>query len=216
LRLLLAAILVLYPLHVLERPIVEPLVPLFRSVISALDQQFVITDARIDREGRNEVVRFRANLRQPTRFAGRVLYPFGWEGVPGGGYEVNCPLGGVLQYSGLLLILAMAWPARRSAELAVRLGVSLLFVGVLLLIDVPTTVVAELRHAAETLVDPHALSGWMIWSRFLMGGGGIALSILLAVLAIGAGRTVARRRDHHETDGQECIRPERQRTIARS
>jgi ABC-type tungstate transport system substrate-binding protein len=183
-----AAVLVLYPLHALDRPIVEPLVPVFQGVIEALDHRFVITDARLSAEGATEVVRFRANLREPVTVAGRLVYPFGSNGMPAGGYEVMYTLRGVLQYSALLLIIALAWPVRGARELAARLFASALFVGLLLLVDVPTTVIAELRHAVETAVDPGALGGWMIWSRFLMGGGGIALALLLAVLAISAGR----------------------------
>jgi hypothetical protein len=232
-RLLVVAALVLYLVQLLEKAMVEPLVPMYRSVIGLLDQQFVITDARIGRDRGSEVVMFRANLRGPTRFAGRVLYPFGSNGMPAGEYQASCTLGGVLLYSSLLVILALSWPARcvqparRVRELAVRLLISLAFAGLLLLIDVPTTVVAELRHAAETLVDPHALSGWMIWSRFLMGGGGIALSILLAALAIAVGRRysrspadrddpVAGSGDQHETHRKHRVRPERQWTISRN
>jgi len=191
-RLCVAAVLVLYALHVLERFIAEPLLPVFRAVISVVDEQFVVTDARLGREGPNEALDFRANLRRPAQIAGHVVYPFGWQGIPAGEYEVTYTLGGALQYSALLLIIALAWPARRAHELAVRLPMCLLFAGALLLIDVPTTVIAELRHAAENMVDPRALSGWMIWSRLLAGGGGISLSILLAALAINAGRRYSR------------------------
>jgi hypothetical protein len=191
-RLLVAAALVLFPVVVLQRLLVEPLLPVFKTVIGVLDQQFVITDARVDREGPDEVMLFQANLKQPTKIAGHLVYPFGWYGVPPGGYQVTCAPGGVLLYSAVLIIIALSWPASRVREVVVRVPLCLLFVALLLLIDVPTTVVAELRHSVETLVDPHALSGWMIWSRFLMGGGGIALSVLLAVIAISAGRWYAR------------------------
>jgi hypothetical protein len=203
-------------LEVLGRFIVEPLVPVFRTVIQALDRRFVITDARLGAQGSTEVVRFRANLRAPVTIAGRVVYPFGSNGMPAGGYQVSCDAGGVLLYSALLLIVACAWPARRAQELAVRLLTCIPLVGVLLLIDVPTTVVAELREGVARLVDPGAQSGWMIWSRFLMGGGGIALSILLTVLAINAGRwfsrppaglrgAAARSRDQHERRPEQRI-----------
>jgi hypothetical protein len=191
-RLLVAAVLVLFPVVMFQRFLVEPLLPVFKAVIGVLDPQFVITDARVDRDGPDEVMLFEANLKQPTKIAGHLVYPFGWYGVPPGGYQVRCAAGGVLLYCAVLLITALSWPASRGRELAVRVPLCLLFVGLLLLIDVPTTVVAELRHSVETLVDPHALTGWMIWSRFLMGGGGIALSLLLAVIAISVGRWYAR------------------------
>lgn len=191
-RLLFAALLVLGPLNAFQRFVVEPMVPLFRAVIEDLDGQFVITDARLTRAGPNDVVLFRANLRGPVTVVGGVVYPFGSHGIPAGGYQVTYTLSGVLLYGALLLIIALAWPARGVRELAVRMLISIFFVGVLLLIDAPTTVVAELRHLVETSFDRTAVGSWMIWSRFLMGGGGIALSILLAVVAIHVGRRCSR------------------------
>ena len=41
-------------------------------------------------------------------------------------------------------------------------------------------------------LDSHALGYWMIWSRLLMGGGGLALSVLLAVVAVCVGRRYSR------------------------
>jgi hypothetical protein len=183
---------VLVPLHALEHFIVAPLVPVFRAVSETLDREFVITDAHLDRAGSNEVVSLRANLRAPVTVGSRVVYPFGTHGVPEGWYQVDCTLGSVLQYAALLLIITLAWPARHPRELGVRLVASIALAGVLLLIAVPTTVVAELRHIVETDVDSHALGYWMIWSRLLMGGGGVALSILLAVVAVGVGRRYSR------------------------
>ena len=187
-RLLLVAVIVLSTLQGLERLIVEPLVPVFGAAVGLLGPQFVVTDSRVIQEETGKVVRFHANLREPMTIAGQVVYPFGSHGIPDGGYEVNYTLGGVLQYSALLLIIAFAWPAKRAQELMVRLLLCIAFVAALLTIEVPSTVVAELRHGVETMVDPSALNVWMIWSRFLMGGGGCALSILLAALAISAGR----------------------------
>jgi hypothetical protein len=187
-RLLLVAVLVLYSLHALEHFIVEPLAPMFQAVIGALDRQFVITDAGLGHEGSNEVLSFRANLRAPVTIAQGVVYPFGSHGVPPGWYQVDCTLGSVLQYPALLLIITLAWPARQPREVVVRLLTSAAFAGLLLLIAVPTTVVAELQHAVETEIDSHALGYWMTWSRFLMGGGGVALSMFLAVVAIHIGR----------------------------
>ena len=215
-RLLLAALLVLVSLHALERLIVGPLVPVFRLVTEVLDREFVITDARLDHEGPNEVVSFRANLRAPVTIGNRVVYPFGMPGVPTGWYQVDCTLGSVLQYAALLLIIALAWPARHPRELVVRLVTSIVLAVVLLLVAVPTTVVAELRHIVETDVDSHALGYWMIWSRLLMGGGGVALSILFAVMAMSIGRrcspaptaqheALARGGDRHQGGAQHRI-----------
>lgn len=179
-RLVVSALLVLGGLHLLERSLVTPLIPAFRSVMSSLDDRFVVTDARIVRQGANEVVRFRANLARPLVVGDHILYPFGTNGVPAGGFQVTNTAGGVLQLPALLLILVLVWPAGRAREFAARLGIASPVMAVLLLLDTPFTAMAELRNGLATMVDPRAVDGWMVASRFLMGGGGYALTLLLA------------------------------------
>ena len=68
-RALLASVLVLTVVQALGRPLVRPLVPIFRTAIPLLDARFEITDVRLTRVGANAVVRFRGNLsRQRKRF----------------------------------------------------------------------------------------------------------------------------------------------------
>jgi hypothetical protein len=172
-------------LHVFQRPIVEPMIPVFRGAVRLLATEFIIDSAEIVREGSSETIRFRANLSMPLLVAGRTLYPFGWSGrVPQGAYQVALDLGGVLQYCALLFILVLACPATHVKEFATRLALAAPFSAVLLLIDVPFTVVAELWAALHDQFDPGRFSGWMVWSRFLMGGGGLVLGCLLGALAI--------------------------------
>ncbi|HVN43738.1 MAG TPA: hypothetical protein VMT66_00690 [Steroidobacteraceae bacterium] len=190
-RLLVAAAVVLYLLHTAGSLVLEPLVPVFRAIIGGIDPQFVITDAFTGHEDASEVLIFRANLREAVTVAGQVIYPFGTHGVPEGGFQVSYTVGGVLLDDALMVIILLVWPAQRVWELLVRLLLGLPAMTVLLLIGVPSTVVAELQHALQTQVDTHALGGWLIWSRFLMGGGGMALSSLLALLVIRGTRRFA-------------------------
>lgn len=183
-RLAVCALIVLGGIQVLERSLVKPLLPTFCWVMSSLDDRFVVTDARLVRTGPNEVVRFRVNLAAPLVVGSRILYPFGTHGVPEGGFQVTNTVGGVLQLGGLLLIVVLAWPARHAVELALRLGVALPVMAALVLLDTPFTAVAELRNGLATTIDPQTVDGWMVASRFLMGGGGYALAILLAAGSI--------------------------------
>jgi hypothetical protein len=188
LRLLVAALLMLGSLQLLGHRIVAPLVQPCASLVTLLDDAFVVTDARIAREAGSDVLRIRANLSRPLLTGGKIVYPFGWGTMPAGGYQVVCTVSSTLIYSALVLIIALAWPALSAREYLPRLLVGLILSGLLLLLTLPTTVIAELQHIAETLADPRALGGWMILSRLLMGGGGLALSIALAAVAISAGR----------------------------
>jgi hypothetical protein len=187
-RLLAAAALVLWLSHSFQRAFVKPLIPAFSTALRILNIDFTILGIDVSEDGPNETLRFRANLAHPIEIAGRRLSPFGWGSIPEGGYQVNLTLGGILQYCALTLILVLAWPARHAREFAVRLLSVLPLMGILLLIDVPFTVLAELWNAIHAGVDPHGFQPLMIWSRFLMGGGGLMLALLAAALAIALAR----------------------------
>lgn len=179
-RLAVASVLILGVMHLLQRPAAEALIPVFRMAIQLLTDSFVINDARIAEHGASDTVRFRANLARPITLDGRTIYPFGWNGAPEGGFQVTYTVGGVWSYIALMLIVVFACPGLRAKEYELRLLLSVVPVAVLLLLDVPTTVLAELWNGIYDWADIHRLSGWVIWSRFLMGGGGYLIALLMA------------------------------------
>jgi hypothetical protein len=212
LRTFLASALVLGVFHFCQRPIVEPMIPVFHSAIRLLATEFTITSAEIAKEGPNETVRFRANLSSPVDYAGHMLYPFGWNGVPNGGFQITRTLGSVLEYSALLLIVILAWPAPRAWEIGVRLALAVPLMALLILIDVPFTVVADLWSLLRDEFDPHGFCGWQVWSRFLMGGGGLLLACVMAAVAIAVARRSAeprRPRIRSETGYAQLVLPRR-------
>ncbi|HTY49063.1 MAG TPA: hypothetical protein VMB48_05165 [Steroidobacteraceae bacterium] len=193
LRLLLAGALVLGTLHALQRAIIEPLVPVFAAAVRVLDPDFTILSAGVASDGPVQSVVIRANLALPARFAGRTVYPIGWfPGEPEGGIEVKLSLGGLLQYSGLLLIIALAWPARTAAEFALRLLLCLPCLALLLLAEAPFTVLGELWSAIRDYAAPGSFCGWVVWSRFLMGGGGLLIAGSCGLSVVAASRRIVR------------------------
>ena len=191
---LLAAALAVALVQVLGRPLVRPLMPIFGAAVPLLDPRFEITSVRLARIGASEVVRFRGNLSRPLVIRGRVLEPFGWNGMPAGGIQCTYTVGGVLQYDALLLILVLAWPASRLTELACRLGLALPCVLFLPVAIVPFTAVAEFRQGLASMVGPGAPGGWLIASRYLMGGGGWVIALLTAVACLEGARRLTRGR----------------------
>ena len=183
-RALLATVLVLAVVQVLGRPLVRSLVPIFSTVVPLLDTRFAITGVDLTRVGANEVVRFRGNLSRPLLIRGRIVSPFGWNGVPAGGLQITYTVGGVLQYGAALLIFVLAWPAEDSRDLARRLLVALPFIALLPITIVPFTVVAEFSHGVESLPGASPTSGSLIASRYLMGGGGWMIALVAAAFCI--------------------------------
>jgi hypothetical protein len=185
-RLLITSAVLLGALQLWKRPLIEPMIPLFRVASEFVAQDFKIDDVEIVRHGPNETLQFTANLAAPIFFGGKTLYPFGWNHSPAGGYRVYLTLGGLAGYVALLLIIVIAWPTKRVRNYVIRLALSLLFAAVLLAIDIPFTVAAELRNVLYDYA-PHEINALMVWSRFLMGGGGYTLAILFAGVAIAGG-----------------------------
>lgn len=192
-RALLSTVLVLAVVQALGRPLVRPLLPIFRTVVPLLDARFVITDVRLARVGADEVVRFRGNLSRPLVIHDRIVSPFGWNGMPAGGFQTTYTVGGVLQYGVLVLIFVLAWPSSGLRELAWRLTLAMGWMVLLPTTIVPFTVIAAFRNSLENLVAPTAATGSLIAGRYLMGGGGWMIALLAAVVCI----DFARRRSRH-------------------
>lgn len=183
-RLAFAGAVVLIASNLLQRPIVEPLIPAFRLIVPLLDNRFLITDARIVRLRAGQTVRLRVNLTRPVVIGDRVLYPFGSYGMPAGGFQVTYTVGGILQYADLLLIVMLSWPLRAWQECVARLVLAFPLVVLLVVSAASFTAVAELRNGLQTAVNLHDESSWIVWSRFLMGGGGLAAALVMGVGAV--------------------------------
>jgi len=188
-RVLLASVLVLGGLQACERALIAPLIPAFRGMISLLDLRFRVISVDLVREGSDTVLRFDANLARPIQYAGHTLYPLGWNGQADGVFQAQ--VGGVLQYSALLLIVVLAWPLQRWRELPVRLACAAPLLVLLPLIATPTIVIAELWNVISHEFAPEHFVTWMVWNRFLAGGGGLVLALLAAALSIGLGRRLS-------------------------
>jgi len=188
---LLATVLVLLVVQALGRTLVRPLIPIFGAAVPFLDPRFAVSDVRLSCVGASDVVRFRGNLSQPLLIDGRIINPFGWNGMPAGGFQITYTVGGALQYGALLLIFVLAWPASGPRELVCRLALSVPCIALLSLAIVPFTVLAEFRQGLVSLVAPTALDGSLIASRYLMGGGGWVIALLTAAFCIDGARRLA-------------------------
>jgi hypothetical protein len=185
LRALVASVLVLGALHALQWVIIRPLIPLFCAAVHLLSLDFTIYSAQAVQTGAAQHLIVIANLAAPLEIAGRLVYPIGWNASsPQGGYQVSLSLGGLLQYSALLLIVAFTWPSSGIKESAVRAAICLPLILALLFLEVPLTIVAELTVIIADQLPQPGVDPWMVWSRFLMGGGGLLLGALFGATAI--------------------------------
>jgi hypothetical protein len=182
-RLIGVGVLLFIGAHLLQFVLVRPLLPVFGGTVELLAPQFTLEPVELI-PAQSPTVRLRANLLEPVEFAGHTAFPFGWLGrVPEGGYEVSQSLTGLLQYPVLVLLIVLAWPASTLMVLLLRVALGLPMAALVLLCEAPMTMVAELWSLVRNQADPAATCYWMIWSRFLMGGGGLLIAGILGATA---------------------------------
>jgi hypothetical protein len=166
-RLLLVGALLVTAARLLQTTLIRPLLPLYGATVVLLAPQFTLQSL------------------EPVEFAGHTVVPIGWlASGQQGGYEVSLSLTGLLQYPTLALLILLAWPAANLRVLGTRLLLAVPITALLLLTEAPTTIVAELWSVVRNQADPGAICYWMVWSRFLMGGGGLLMAGILGATGV--------------------------------
>ncbi|MBC7984445.1 MAG: hypothetical protein H7Y02_11380 [Candidatus Obscuribacterales bacterium] len=185
-RFLVAGAAVLWLGGVFERAIVESSLPLVRAVFEFVDDDFTVLGLDVAHEGANETLRLKADYSHPIYLegVGTFIYPMNLDPRTAGWLQVNLTVGGLLQYGLLMLIVVLAWPARGIREMLVRLGLSLPLLAVFLLVAAISTLLAELWNPLHQDFAPQEFWPLLAWSRFLMGGGGAMLALVIAGAAI--------------------------------
>ena len=187
-RLLIATVAVLGLAHALQRSIVTPLLPVFGAVLGSLDSDVRVLNVATGHDGPNDTVRFDVNLAHPVEIGGKTVYPYGTHSIPDGFMTVNLGAAGLLQYALLLMILVLAWPFDSAAEGVARLLVAAPCVVLLIVIPGPSTALSLVWGPFHEALAPGAFWPSLAWSRFLSGGGGLAVAATLAAVAIAIGR----------------------------
>ncbi len=190
LRLLLVGGIVLAVTSLFDRQLAAPLVPIIVSLLTRIGTDFSILDVQLVTTDIGDVLRIKADLARMVVVNQKIVHPISMQG--GGWMEVTLTVGSLLQYPALLLILLTAWPAS-FRELTVRLLLALPASLLLLTMHVPFTVLAELWFPIFDSVAPGETLPLMVWSRFLMSGGGLVLTLLCAAIVIRCAAALAHR-----------------------
>jgi hypothetical protein len=184
-------------LFAFEGAIVKPLIPALRKEVQLFAPEFSIESAEVVEENSNAVVRVQAYLSRPIRLEGKTLLPSGWLGiVPMHGYELQWPASDVLEYCAIEVIFVLAWPVGAIKEFLVRCGLAIPLAALLVLLDLPPAVIAELWNQVRSELDANGLSGWIILRGCLGNGGGVLLGCCMAGIAIGGAKRLDDSRNH--------------------
>lgn len=186
LRFLLACILLLTLAQVYGHDFVAALFPVFRWALGFLDDHYRILFLGLTSQGADSVVRLDVTLARPVIVGGRLILP-----DPRGIATVTTLAGHVLQPAILMLAVLAAWPVRQLHEYLARVAGGAVMLALLLLVDVPFVLLAEIWSMLTDVHTPGHYSPLIAWSTFLQSGGRLALALALSVFVVVAGQRFA-------------------------
>lgn len=163
----------------LELPLLQPLLPILREIVNAIDERFDVASPVLVASKAGRMIELKVRIMQPLELAGRVIpaQPDNW--IPMRVLAAN-----VLQPIVPLLAIIFAWPVGAGwKEVARRAGWSVPAVMLLLVSNVPLGFNAM-------MIDPRSLfpgatvAPLVYWNDFLQTGGTLVMAIGLAILVI--------------------------------
>jgi hypothetical protein len=167
--------------HLLGQQIIQVMLPLLTFAITLFDSRITIHALGVINQHGAVVLACQSELTRPF-FIGAHLFLIDTPIRSGS----SIPVDFVLQPLVIFLTLVLAWPAQRKLDHVVRIGLGLPIILGLMLLDSPMQFIYMLWDSMEKqLQTPGDAHTWlMYWSDFLNGGGLIALSLSISVLAI--------------------------------
>lgn len=172
---MLAYALVIWLAHRYGRDAVEAVMPLFRTLISILDEHGRVMSLAIVSDGADTLVRMRVELVEDIVINGQRFAAGHYAFLPSIG------TGLILQPAVIALGLVLAWPVQKALEYPLRIAVVAVLLAFVLITDAPLTLWANYVH---TIVEPNAFSLLWWWEELLVNGGRLALGFLIALVAI--------------------------------
>lgn len=169
--------------------VAEASLPLIGWTFSWMDDHFRLIGVDIAAEGADTAIRLRASLARPLVLGGQVLIP-----NPAGWARVTTTVGTLLQPFVILFGLLPAWPAKGLGDWGLRLFLLPFVALVLLLVNVPPTLLGYLWDMHVRDFEPGRFSPLLIWLNFLNGGGRLVLGLGGIALILSAGTLVTRTR----------------------
>jgi|GEM_PF-2497362 len=192
-RFAVAGALVLWLAQLYGDQITREFVPIVRAALNTVQDDFTVLSIDMAHENASTTMSVRADLAHPLYVANRVVYPLNSNPTTAGWMQVNITTGGVLQYLVMVAIVVLAWPAFSILEYGSRVAIGGALGFLLAVSSTVTTILAELWFPLHDDLAPTEVWPLLVWSRFLMGGGGLALALGLAAIAISIAANVATR-----------------------
>jgi len=178
LRLVLVALPLIALASLLQRPLIEAMLPWLALCTDFFDTTYR-TVAFVLRPGAELLLQRTVTLGEVTVVGGQVLMP-----NPLGQAVLATPAGHVLQPVVLALVVALAWPAPRAVAYGLRLAVLVPLLVAVTAVDVPAVLAALPWALHVEAMEPDRFSPLLIWKDLMQGGGRIALGVAAGVFAV--------------------------------
>ena len=156
---------------------VEHLLPLYRWEINWLTPDYRIVSLTLADNRGEQVIALRLQLVRYIVVAGHVL-------PPGGSISSSTLTGAALQHVILMQSLLAAWPAKNTASRLVLMAMSLPWLMLVEMLDVPLVLLGSIDDLILANIAPDTGSNWVAWMNFMNGGGRLALTIVAALACV--------------------------------
>ena len=174
----LVALLLLSALASAAQPmLLAQLIPLWRMAIETLEPDFRVVDIRATATGIEPLIELVVTPARIIIVGTRAIVPEGSEQA-----AASMSRGAVWLLLTVFLVTLAAWPVARPArEWPMRLALGLPLLSLLLMLDVPVTLLGPLRSLITGMASEQA-DAWIVGARFLRGGGRYLVAIAGAAL----------------------------------
>jgi hypothetical protein len=180
LRLALALLLLALPGTPAGTSLLKPLLPAARAWMGAVEPSFAVRSLAVERVAGRERLRLEVALAHPVRVGGTVVMPH-----PRGRARAELPLVQVWQAPLLMAVLVLVWPAAARRELAGRAALAVPMAAVLLALDAPLVLLAEIWQLLRQSHGEHGFQALVAWAELLRAGGRAGLGLLAAAAVVG-------------------------------
>lgn len=168
--------------------LMQRLLPSIALTMDLIDRHHNVLSLDITKTGADTVIRLEAGIRQLILTGTHVTYA-----DPRARAVITTPLATFWLAPTLFLALLAAWPAQHAAEWPLRALCALPALAVLLALDAPFVLDAELWSLHRDAHDPGGSSPILAWSAFLKSGGRFLLGAAAAAAVTAVSHAVAER-----------------------
>jgi len=165
--------------HWYGQQLIETLLPLFRSELLWLDDNYRILRFDLATQDSDSVIRLDVTLARFVVVGSHVISP-----DPRGHAVVTTLASSILRPAIFGLALLAVWPVQRTRQYIWRFVIGMPLLLMLLPLDVPLVLLGELWELLIAANTPRNFSLLIAWKDFLQGGGRLALALCAALVTI--------------------------------